>query len=807
MKKKLLLIMLILVNMVTYAQEISLGTGTTTGGAPVNPYFRNSFCQQIFTQQEINAAGPGVITALKFYGSDLSTFSNTPNIKFWIGHTNKSSYSSTTDWISVDDLTLIHDGTIDRNDGVTTITIPSGFNYNNIDNIVIVGFKEATSGDAGINSRFYTYTGGASTVLSKNIDSPSATNPHSTLDNYQSIVGTVSATKSRITFVGLVPSSAPLCPTVNTPVANATNIAILPTITWAASNNATSYNIKIGTTTGGSDILDESNITNTSFTLTTPLSYSTIYYLTIEAVGFVGTSQDCTIRQFTTATPPPSNDECVNAIPLTVNSDLLYNIVTPATTLNATMSMSATPCGGTPSDDVWFSFVATATTHQIRISDKVSVGTNSTTDMYFQVLSGSCGDFTSLLCSDPDVNVISNLTVGQTYYIRAYTYTSNVNGANSFNIGIGTAVETPIPNNDECDQAVSLTVNPDYNYDITTQGTTASATQSMAATPCGGNPDDDVWYSFVATNTTHQIKISNIISVGLTSSTDMYFQVLDGICGQSTSLLCSDPETNLINNLTIGNTYFVRVYTFFNGSQYACNFNIGVGTPPPPPVNDECENAIVLTPGTTFAQNAVVGTNSGATNNTNIPAPTCDNYNFATSGKDVWYKVTIPTNGTLTLETNNNGDSEMRDTGMSAYTGTCANLTLIDCDADDSSDGSFSLINLVSRTPGEEILVRVWGYNTNEGSFRISAYDASLSSEDFTKSTIKLYPNPFTTDLQISTTENIVKATVIDVTGKIVKTFKNPTTTLPLSELSSGIYMVTLENANGVTKTIKAIKK
>ena len=801
MKKLLLLFSVLLVNLLSYGQEISLGTGTTTGILPIDPYYKNSYSQQIYTKSEINAAGSGVITGIKFYTNATSVFNNSNQWTVSLAETNDEIFNTVSDWKPFANFAEVFSGEIFNDNGVVEITFTTPFTYTNTANLVVSVSEPLGSGYDPIGNRLFVYNATANTSLYRHNDSAEF--------NFNAPqVGTRTSSKSRITFIGLEASSLPICPIVSFPASNATNIALLPTITWAASNSAASYNIKIGTTAGASDVLNVTNITATSYTLTNTLSNATTYFLTVEAVNEAGDANNCSTRQFTTAHVPPSNDECVNAIPLTVNPDLSYNTVTAGTTLNATMSMAATPCSGTPNDDVWFSFVATSTMHQIKILDIRSVGTTSGTDMYFQVLSGSCGDFTSLLCSDPETNVITNLTVGQTYYIRVYTWTTNVEVAAEFNIGIGTAISTPIPANDDCQNAVSLTVNPDLNYAIVTPGTTASATQSMEATPCSGTSDDDVWYSFVATNPVHYLRISDVTSIGLSSTTTLYTQVLSGSCATSLeSVKCNTTNSNQISGLTVGQTYYVRVYTSSNGQQFACNFSIGVGTPPPPPANDECEDAITLTPGATFAQNAIVSTNASATNNSNVPTPTCEYYNFTTNGKDVWFKVNIPASGTLTIETNNNADSAMTDTGMSAYTGTCSNLSLIECDADDSADGNFSLINLVGRTPGEEILVRVWGYSTHMGSFRISAYDASLSSDDFTKNTIKLYPNPFTTDLQISSTENIVKATVIDLTGKVVKTFNNPTTTLPLSELSSGIYMVTLQNANGVTQTIKAIKK
>lgn len=801
MKKLLLLFSVLLVNLLSYAQEISLGSGTTTGNLPINPNYKASYSQQIFKKQEINAAGPAVITGLKFYTNAASTFVNSNQWTVSLAETSDETFSSSSDWKPFANFTQVFSGEISNNNGVVEIIFTTPFNYSNTSNLVVSVYEPYGSAYDASSNKFFVYNSTTNSVLYRQNDS-------SEFDFNAPQTGTRTNTKSRITFIGLQESSIPVCPLVSTPANNATNISVLPTITWAASINATSYNVKIGTSAGASDVLNITNVIGTTYTITSVLSLSTTYFVTVEAVNEFGASSDCSSTQFSTTSIFVENDECVNAIPLTVNPDLSYNFVTAGSTLNSTMSMAATPCSGTPNDDVWFSFVATAEMHQIRISDVRSVGTINSTDMYFQVLSGSCGDFTSLLCSDPDVNVISNLTIGQTYYIRVYTWTSNVNAAAEFNIGIGTANQASVPANDQCQNAVSLTVNPDLNFDVVTAGTTAYATQSMEATPCAGTPDDDVWYSFVATNTVHNLRISDVTSVGLSSTTSLYTQVLSGSCATSlVNVKCNTTNSNQITGLIVGQTYYVRVYTSSNGQQFACNFNIGVGTPPPPPANDECENAITLIPGANFAQNAIVSTNVSATNNTNIPAPTCETSGYATNGKDVWFKVTIPASGTLTLETNNNSDPSMNDTGMSAYTGTCSNLSLIDCDADDSADGLFSLINLTDRTPGEEILVRVWGYSTNVGSFRISAYDATLSSGEFTKTDIKLYPNPFTTDLQISNSENIVKATVIDLTGKVVKTFNNPTTTLPLSELSSGIYMVTLQNANGVTQTIKAIKK
>lgn len=358
----------------------------------------------------------------------------------------------------------------------------------------------------------------------------------------------------------------------------------------------------------------------------------------------------------------PSNDECAGAIALTPPSATCTN--TAGTTVGATLSMAATPCFGNPDDDVWFSFVATATDVKIEISSIVAVSGGST-DMYFQVFSGTCGSLTSITCSDPNSTVVGDLVIGQTYYIRAYLYGTgstatfnicltnvttapgscptlnnpannsvqsltptlswgSVTNAASYDIYVGTTnppttisgtvngtysnaytiptalsagdyywyvvarnnVGAPTscttntrkftavapPSNNECINAKVLVQGATC---VNTTDSTTGATMSMAAAPCAGNPDDDVWYSFVATAPEAKIDLSSV-----SSSTDMYFQVFSGACGSLTSLLCSDPNSNTVSGLTVGQTYYIRVFTY--GSGLSAKYNICVTTLPVP---------------------------------------------------------------------------------------------------------------------------------------------------------------------------------------------------------------------------------
>src|SRR5690606_27401055 len=100
-----------------------------------------------------------------------------------------------------------------------------------------------------------------------------------------------------------------------------------------------------------------------------------------------------------------------------------------------------------------------------------------------------------------------------------------------------------------------------------------------------------------------------------------YMQILSGTCGTLTSVQCSDPNTMNVSGLTVGSTYYVRVYT--NSTTSRTNFNICVGTPPPPPSNDDCANATALTAGGVYADNVVDASSAGATTSSEPTPTTC----------------------------------------------------------------------------------------------------------------------------------------------------------------------------------------
>lgn len=391
-----------------------------------------------------------------------------------------------------------------------------------------------------------------------------------------------------------------------------------------------------------------------------------------------------------------------------------------------------------------------------------------------------------------------------------YGGTNNIwNGTSAIN-GVLT-VNPPLPPvNDNCSGATSLTVNSDLLCGSVTAGTVLGATASTQDTAaCGGTEDDDVWFSFVATDITHSISLNNVAG----STTDLYHSLWTGADCSSLTLVpgtCSDPNSSTPTGLAIGQTYYLRVYSWTATTGQTSTFNVCIGTippPPPAPANDECTGAIALTPGGVFADNAVTGTTESATTTPGI-TPSCQ----ASILADVWYSVVVPASGNLTIETQASTTNPLTDTVVVAFSGACGSLLPVGCD-DDLGIGNFSLLSLTGQTPGDTLYVGVWKYGTTAPSatvngFRISAYDGSLGNGSFDNANFSYFPNPVKNTLNLSYNQEISNVEIFNLLGQKVITNKVNANAaqIDMSNLSKGAYMVRV-TSNEQTKTIKVIKE
>jgi hypothetical protein len=358
-------------------------------------------------------------------------------------------------------------------------------------------------------------------------------------------------------------------------------------------------------------------------------------------------------------TQSPVNNSCGTPTSITTNS---VTCSPTAGTVGGATADGFVACSGFPDNDVWYTFVATSSSHIITLTPSAGM------DAAFQVLTGACGS-ASLNCANANgVGVaenayLSGLALGQTYYVRVYDARATVvcgtlvPSTSTFSI----CVTTP-PSNDDCPGAINLISN---TTGLTSAGPTNMNLATQSIVPCVGSTANDVWYTFSAVNTTQ------IVTVNGSGGFDPAFQIYTGNCSGLVAVAgsCTNNITGANTSetytlaATVGVVYSVRVFGF-NGS--AGTFAINVRHP----LNDLCSQATTLNCG-----DVVGGTTSGATN-TGAPLATCNGVAAPISNPGVWYTFTtsgVATSYTVTV------CNPLPSTAafVRIYTGSCGSFTCV----------------------------------------------------------------------------------------------------------------------------------
>jgi len=353
-----------------------------------------------------------------------------------------------------------------------------------------------------------------------------------------------------------------------------------------------------------------------------------------------------------------ANDECDGAEPLTIGTGACTNQI--LTTTNGT-TQSLPPCGGTMANDRWYKFDATDTLVALKLTN------GGISNPVIEVFSGSCGSLTSIQCINKPYlpvdgglirDLIKNLIVGQTYYLRIYSGNSN---GGAFWLCLYDAEE-----NDECGGAFEMVVNPGVSWTYT-PGNNRYRTISINNS-CTNNKFADGWFKFVAEDTAHLFSIKDTASRNFATST--FVNIYSGSCGSLTLLPniknASNPLSSYcfsssfgdyvrLSSLTIGSTYYVSIIDNFTNENGADSFRIAVSHLA---LNDDIGSAIDVP----VSANTNCSPFQGNMRNASWgPGATVPNCGGNTSGTDVWYKftatstrhivsVTRPDNGSNTPE-------------------------------------------------------------------------------------------------------------------------------------------------------------
>lgn len=487
---------------------------------------------------------------------------------------------------------------------------------------------------------------------------------------------------------------------------------------------------------------------------------------------------------------PPSNDNCSSPIALNINTDNSCTLFTSATNAGATHSAeSGTQCNQTSSNDVWFSFVAVSENLVIEYLNITEAIGSGGTIQKTEILEGSCGALTSLVCKSGNYIYISDLTVGATYFLRNFT-----NLGTSYAQNYDICLKAPIlPTNDECSSAITLTLSTDNSCNNATSGTTVSASTSSES----GCPNTtfsfygDVWYEYIPTvSGTYEFELS--IQTGTAAT---FYYLYSGECGSLTDISssCSIGQTNTqIVTLTAGTKYYVMVRSA--QTEPGVGFTICVTKLPDPVSNDSCTTPNVLTESTdSNGNNAIVG-------DLNNSYPSVENCNA--NNNAIWYSFTPTYTGTYHFSFQQTSGTPY----FAFFTGDCSDLSqsitgMTSCFLTGQKTGNL--------TAGTTYLISVHAA-TNTAAFQLFAYpDASLSATNIEAlQSFTYYPNPVLNNLSIDAKYAISKVSIHSLIGQLVNviTPNNLSTTIDMNNLESGVYFVTVE-INNTKETFKVIKK
>jgi len=259
-------------------------------------------------------------------------------------------------------------------------------------------------------------------------------------------------------------------------------------------------------------------------------------------------------------------------------------------------------------------------------------------------------------------------------------------------------------------------------------GDLQNASSAGLAGACSGvsTTTYSVWYKFTASSTSPIIVVSNW---GSNLNTNTYLEVFSGSCGSLASMSCQNITSGglSLTGLSVGITYYVRVYTTNAVTGNPANrrgFTICVQDPPS---NDDCSGAVSIISNTSCSNTST--TLVAATPSAGIPlgCAAAGTYN------DVWFKFDAAS-ATETVSISGRGGN-FNNPAVQLFSGTCGTLASVAC-------GTTS-INATGLSIGATYFVRVSNIGSavnSSGDFNICVTHPapSIPNIDYSKSYINV---------------------------------------------------------------------
>ncbi|HPV15295.1 MAG TPA: carboxypeptidase regulatory-like domain-containing protein, partial [Candidatus Cloacimonadota bacterium] len=224
-----------------YAFTVTIGETTEeVSYFPIYTYGGYNYTQQIYTQAQINYQGE--ITMIKFFRIGYGNFTNSHNWMIYMGHTTRTSFSSTSDWEPGTNLTQVFAGSVLANfpnpEEWMEITLDTPFIYNNAENLVVAIHEYTPGNGACVRWGGFTSDNHMGISYHNNVTNPDVNNPPSA----NSIANQIAAIRLEFTDI-----EAPLAPVLVFPENNAT-IANGQSLRWTlpqGSQGSNGYDVYI----------------------------------------------------------------------------------------------------------------------------------------------------------------------------------------------------------------------------------------------------------------------------------------------------------------------------------------------------------------------------------------------------------------------------------------------------------------------------------------------------------------------------------------------------------------------------------
>ncbi|TYA59706.1 T9SS type A sorting domain-containing protein [Formosa maritima] len=392
-------------------------------------------------------------------------------------------------------------------------------------------------------------------------------------------------------------STAPLCDAaLKVPEPEATNISTEIEIVWsAASGLVNGYYLSVGTTLGGTDILNAVDVGNTlEYDLSGLLDFETTYHVNVVAYNNNGVPTNCQASDYFTTEESPCNQAQFTECGQTYSGSTVGLPVQNGLSCDISLDTS----GG-----AWYLFIGNG--------DEITMDTNgSNFDTRLGVFSGTCDALVCVAGDDDDGDSTQSLLTfisapGTPYFVYVTGYSSN-EGDYVLNItcvppptcddGIQNGNETGVDcGGPDCEECPPLPGQNCDNAEVVACGDTISASTvgypvhpelsscSTILDNAGGR-----FYKFVGTGDNVTIDTNG-------SGIDTVLGLFSGSCN---ALTCVDSDDDggsgtrsLINFVSVLGTDY---YIYVSGFSGTGSINLNVTCVPPPPECNDNEVTVVI---------------------------------------------------------------------------------------------------------------------------------------------------------------------------------------------------------------------